>query len=104
MSEELPAWLEVKGNDVVLHLFVQPRASRTKVVGPHGEPARLKVAVAAPPVDNEANEAILYFFRKLLKIPSSRLELVGGATSRSKNIRIQSMAPTLLLEMLGISS
>ncbi|HZN91656.1 MAG TPA: DUF167 domain-containing protein, partial [Myxococcales bacterium] len=42
---------------VELLVQVQPRASRSRVVGEHG--GYLKVQLAAPPVDGAANAALL---------------------------------------------
>ena len=71
MSSVSDGWIMEKDNGVVLRLQIQPRASRTEVAGLHGEPPRLKVRVAAPPVDGEANEELVSFLAKALGIPRS---------------------------------
>lgn len=38
-------WLD--GEDVVLRLYIQPKASRDKILGLHGD--ELKIAITAPP-------------------------------------------------------
>lgn len=63
-------------------LYVQPRASRNRVVGLQGD--ELKVALTAPPVDGAANKACNAFLAKLCNIPKSRISLVSGDTSRHK--------------------
>ena len=55
----MAAYLRQTASGVELSLLVQPRASRTRVVGEHD--GRLKVAVASPPVDGAANDALLEF-------------------------------------------
>jgi uncharacterized protein (TIGR00251 family) len=67
---------------VEILLYVQPRASRNRVVGLHGE--ELKVALTAPPVDGAANEACCAFLAKLCNLPRSRVKLVAGGASRHK--------------------
>jgi uncharacterized protein (TIGR00251 family) len=42
---------------VILDLHVQPGASRSEFAGKHGE--RVKVRLAAPAVDNKANDALI---------------------------------------------
>jgi uncharacterized protein (TIGR00251 family) len=71
---------------VVLRLHVQPRSGRSAVVGRHGN--ALKVRVAAPPDGGRANAACLALLASSVGVPESQLELVGGASSRLKRVRI----------------
>lgn len=73
-------------NGVVLKLQVQPKASRTEVVGLHGEPPRLKIRIAAPPVDGEANDELLRFLKKKLRVTSAQLQILRGESSKSKDV------------------
>ncbi len=65
-----------------LKIFVQPKASKTKIVGLHDD--MVKLAVAAPPVDGKANKEVLSFFARLLKIKKSDLVIVSGTHCRRK--------------------
>ena len=49
----------------------------------------LAVRVTAPPVDGRANEALLRAVAKELGLAPSRVELVRGARSRTKTLRIR---------------
>jgi hypothetical protein len=73
---------------------VQPRASRTAITGVLGEgaDAALKVALAAPPVEGKANEALVRFFAELFNVPSSAIEIVSGGQSRNKVVRVAGMS------------
>lgn len=71
---------------IELSLLIQPRASRTRVVGLHD--GLLKIQLDAPPVDGEANDALLDFLRKRLGVPRRQIELVAGDTSRRKRVRV----------------
>ena len=84
-----PVWLRHHAQGAVLLLVIQPRASKTEIVGPHGEPPRLKIRVAAPPVEGEANAELIRFFSKKLKVPKSRIELLRGETSKQKDLLVQ---------------
>jgi uncharacterized protein (TIGR00251 family) len=75
--------IEQLGNHVLLHVHAVPRASRTQVAGLHGE--RVKIQVAAPPVDGEANETLVRFLARLLGIPRDRVVLATGASGRQKS-------------------
>ncbi len=68
-------------------LYIQPRASRNKVVGLQGE--ELKIALTAPPVDGAANVACCHFLAKLCGLPRSRVRLISGDTSRHKRILLE---------------
>jgi uncharacterized protein (TIGR00251 family) len=79
---------EVDGG-VELALTLQPRASRTEVVGVHGD--ALKIRVAAPPVDGEANEELIRFLAKTLGVTKSQVTIVSGATGRKKRVRVEGL-------------
>jgi hypothetical protein len=70
----------------VLELLVQPRASRTRVVGEHD--GRLKIQLAAPPVDGEANAALIAFLADALRVKRGDLALLAGETGRRKRVRV----------------
>jgi uncharacterized protein (TIGR00251 family) len=72
-----------------LAVHVQPRASRSEIVGEHG--GALKVRLAAPPVDNAANEALVAFIADTLGLPRRQVRLVSGATNRRKLLEIDGM-------------
>jgi uncharacterized protein (TIGR00251 family) len=80
------SWLKEVPGGVELLVLVQPRASRTKVVGEHD--GRLKIALSAPPVDGEANAALIEFLADALGAKKSSIELVEGDTSRRKRVRV----------------
>jgi hypothetical protein len=71
---------------VELSVLVQPRASRTRVVGEHD--GLLKIQLAAPPVEGEANAALVEFLGKLLGVPRRQVELLAGDASRRKRIAL----------------
>jgi uncharacterized protein (TIGR00251 family) len=71
---------------VTFDVLVQPRASRAKL-GPIHD-GRLKVAVTSPPVDGEANAAVIELVAKSLGVAKRAVEVVAGASSRRKTIRV----------------
>ena len=71
---------------VELDVLVQPRASRAGVGPVHD--GRLKLAVTAPPVDGEANAAVIELLAGWLGIKRGAVEVIAGATSRRKRVRI----------------
>ena len=84
-------WLLVAGADLLLRTRVQPRASRSRVEGI--EAGRLRLRVAAPPVEGSANRAVLELLAELLDLPRSRIVLERGDHSRNKDFRLSGLAP-----------
>lgn len=78
------AWLKPLPDGVELTVLVQPRASRTRVVGEHD--GQLKIQLAAPPVDGEANAALVEFLAKNLGVPRRQVTLAAGDASRRKRV------------------
>lgn len=78
--------IEGRSGTVRLRVRVQPRASRTEIVGEHD--GALKVRLAAPPVDGDANRELVRFVAKALGLAPSHVRLVSGASSRSKTLEI----------------
>jgi uncharacterized protein (TIGR00251 family) len=69
-----------------VRIHVQPRASRSEVVGTHG--AALKVRLLAPPVDGAANDALVALLAERLAVPRRAVRIVAGLTSRIKTVEI----------------
>jgi uncharacterized protein len=80
-------------------VHVQPRASKTEVVGEHGD--AIKIRLAAPPVDNAANQALIEFLAETLDLPKRNVRIAGGASSRRKSVDIDGMTlPQIRLKLL----
>jgi hypothetical protein len=80
-------WLKATAGGVELLVLVQPRASRTKIVGEHD--GRLKIALAAPPVDGEANAALIEFLSERCEVRKADVTLLDGEGSRRKRLAIR---------------
>jgi uncharacterized protein (TIGR00251 family) len=79
--------VEVRGNTVRVSVHVQPRASRSEIVGVHG--AALKVRLQAPPVDGAANEALVLLLADRLGVTRRAVKVITGASSRAKTVEIE---------------
>lgn len=79
---------EVK-DKTLLKIYVQPGASKNEFVGLYGEPPRVKLKIKAPPQDGEANAEVITYIAKLLGISKSKVEILKGHTSRSKDLQIE---------------
>ncbi|QYJ79798.1 DUF167 family protein YggU [Shewanella acanthi] len=72
--------------DLLLNLYIQPKASRDQIVGLHGE--ELKLAITAPPVDGKANAHLSKYLAKAFKVPKSDVLILKGELGRHKQIKI----------------
>ncbi len=84
-----------------LDVQVVPRASQSRIVGPHD--GRLKVQLAAPPVDGAANTALIDLLANTLAVPRGAIELVRGHTGKRKTLRI-ALAAAVLRQRLGLAA
>ena len=84
-------WRSDDGATLTLRLHVQPGAKRTEFAGIHGDgaDARVKLRLAAPPVDGKANAALLAYLADAFDVPGRAVSLVHGETSRQKTVRIE---------------
>lgn len=73
-----------------LAVRVTPRASRNEIVEVLDD-GTIKVRIAAPPADNEANEALIEFLAEILGVPKSRLDIVAGESGRDKLVAVVDM-------------
>lgn len=76
----------VRPEGALLPVRVQPRAGRNEVVGWQG--TALRVRVTAAPEAGEANQAVIDLLAGVLGVPRSSVELVKGAKSRDKLVRV----------------
>ncbi len=86
-AADLRATLDVSGDEIRVSLRVRPGAKRSEVVGLVGD--RVKVAVAAPPVDGKANKVLLAFLAKVFGVRKGDVRLVAGAASRDKRVAVR---------------
>lgn len=77
-----------QGTGAVLKLFVQPKAKKkTSIIGLHGD--RIKIAVAAPPVDGKANKEVINFLSRLFSVKKKDITFISGERSRQKNCLVK---------------
>jgi uncharacterized protein len=92
MTDHAPALpTTIAGDALIIAVRATPKASRSAIKSvvtmPDGSTA-LSVAVAAPPVDGEANATLTAFLAKSLGVSKGAAVIEGGATGRTKRVRI----------------
>jgi uncharacterized protein len=61
----------------------------------------LKVRVSAPPVDGEANDALVRLIAKALKRPAGAVRIAAGEQARIKHLEIEGVDPSDLRRAFG---
>ena len=96
--------VEERAGAARIRVRVKPRASKSRVLGVRA--GALEVAVAAPPVDGEANSELIRTLAAALASAKSAIEIISGEGSRSKLVAISGLTEADLrakLDQLGIS-
>ncbi|MBT8516939.1 DUF167 domain-containing protein [Polynucleobacter paneuropaeus] len=84
---------------MVLSIYCQPGAKLTKVVGLFDD--SLKISLQAPAVENQANELLLAWLSKQLKIPQKQIQFISGQNSRKKRLEIWGLiSPDQIIQAL----
>jgi len=92
------AW---RGADLLLFCHLQPQASRNEFAGAvvgalprttapgdrHG--ARLKIRIAAPPVDGKANAQLIAFLASEFGVAKRAVSIIAGELGRQKSVLIE---------------
>lgn len=97
----MPLFLKEVDGNVHLEIKVQPRSSRNQILGE--QEGALRVKLTAPPVDGEANQALLEFLARQLKLPRKNLRIVKGESSRLKLLEVTGLSGSDVMKRLGLS-
>lgn len=94
------AWpcLAARGAGSLLTAAVVPGARRTGADGLHD--GCLRVRLVAPPVEGQANDALVAWLARELHLPRRGVTLLRGAGSRRKQIALEA-PPQAVAEWLG---
>jgi len=76
-----------KSEDLYLPVHINPGAKKSAIVGPYGD--RIKIQIAAPPVDNKANLELIRFLAKHYNVSKKQVEILQGKSGRDKLVRIE---------------
>lgn len=74
-----------------LAIRLTPRADRDALVAGAAPGDPLRARVTAPPVDGQANAALVKVVAKALGVPKSRVSVVKGHTARDKVVRVDGL-------------
>ena len=82
------AWRrENADGSIRLEIHVQPGAKESEVAGVYGD--ALKIRIAAPPVEGQANAALIAFLAEVFGVPKRNVKIIRGESGRRKTVRIE---------------
>ena len=84
---------------VTFTVRVVPRSSRSEIVGEMD--GAVKVRLNSPPVDGAANAELIKLFAKKLGLARSAIEIVSGATARTKQMRVTGVSAEKVRDLLA---
>lgn len=84
----------------MIHVRVQPGASRSEITGVSD--GRLRIRVQAPPVEGAANAAVCKLLARAVGVSKSKARVVRGERSREKTISISGLTAVQVADRLGL--
>lgn len=96
---EVGTWALERTEGTEIRVHIQPRASKTEIVGVHGE--ALKIRIAAPPVDGQANAELFRFLAGRFSVPQHSVKVISGWNSRHKRVLIKGLTRMKMEAYLG---
>lgn len=93
-------WMNESPDGLDIRIKAIPRATKNEIQGVHD--GALKIRLTTPPVDGKANQALIKFLSKQLKISKARIQLIQGETSRHKTLRIDGITKQQLCSALKL--
>ena len=94
----LPPFVSDRPGGCSIRVRVIPRAPRTALAGERD--GALLVRLSAPPVEGEANDALVAFLSRALGRPRRDVRLVAGDRSREKRLEIDGLDAPAVARLL----
>ncbi len=76
-----------RSGNVELRIHCQPRASKTEIVGLHGD--ALKVRLIAQPVEGQANTELCQFLARYFGVLRQEVQILSGKGGKQKRVLIK---------------
>jgi uncharacterized protein len=85
---------------IELDVRVIPRAKKSSLGGVRD--GAVLIRLAAPPVENAANEALVSLLSDILHVPRRAIRIISGERARHKRVAIDGLARDLAKTHLGL--
>ena len=88
-----------KDGALIFQIRVIPRSSKSEIVGEYD--GALKVKLNSPPIDGGANVELIKLLAKEFDVSKTQVEILSGATSKSKQVKISGAKKNALSEIFS---
>ena len=95
----VPSCIKARSGKVELRIHCQPRATKTEIVGFHGD--ALKVRLAAVPVEGGANLELCQFLARCFGVSRQHVQILSGKGARQKRVLIEGKSPQHIQDRLS---
>jgi uncharacterized protein len=76
-----------RDSNLYLEVHISSRAKKNQIVGRYGD--RIKVQIAAPPIEGKANAELIKFFSHYFAVPQNHVQILHGSNSSKKLVVIK---------------
>ncbi len=80
------AWLSETKNGFRIAVQAAPNAKKSEIADDTGD--ALRIRLQAQPIDGKANEALIAYLSKKLKVPKKQITITHGTSGKKKLIEI----------------
>ncbi len=87
-----------KDGAIFINVKVVPRSSKSEITGELD--GALKIKLKSPPIDGAANAELIKLLSKTFGVSKNEIEIVGGQTSKLKQIKISNLKSEKILQVL----
>ena len=84
---------------VTFSVRVQPRARRSEIAGEWQ--GSLRARLAAPPVDDKANEELRRLLAEGLNVTVAAVKILSGHRSRNKRVEVRGVSAAQIVQLAG---
>lgn len=98
LNAHLPIRFNQNTDELTLRLYIQPKASRDKIMGIHDN--EIKIAITAPPVDGQANQHLTKFLAKQFKVAKGSIIIEKGELGRHKQVKV--LQPSIIPDEIAV--
>ncbi|MEZ0343799.1 MAG: DUF167 domain-containing protein [Caldimicrobium sp.] len=86
---------------MLLEIKVKPNGSKDEILS-FKAPNFLEISLKAKAENNQANEALIKFLAKVLKVDSGKIKIIKGKTSRKKIVSVENLTAKEISEVISL--